>query len=694
MAPEQLHGKAADHRSDIFALGVILYEMLTGRRPFGGGTTAEVVAEIITADPVSVPESLQPALASVVAKCLEKRPEDRFSSAHDLSLILGSVDSMTTAPSFRKKATLERRWPYLAAVVLATIIALVLVLPPEGLFDRSVEEPVQAPVPRIVVLPFENLGSPEDEYFADGVTEEISSRLSAVSGVQVISRSSAMYYKGRHVPMKQIGAELDVGYVLEGTIRWDRGETGHGRVRITPQLIRVADDSDLWSERYDRVLEDIFTVQSDIAEAVISQLKATLLEPERRAVEAHPTDNMEAYQVYLLGNQYIWTGSQERDFWLGVEMLERAVALDPEFAVAHAALSEAHSDLYHFRYDFTPERLSRARASAERALQLRPGLPEAHRALGWYYYSGFRDYDRALAEFSIAAAALPNDPNTLLGVCVVLFRSGRWDEALQALERLNAVDPQGYVTADETAYMYSLLRYFEKAEVEAHRAIAIAPDRLDAYQTSALNYVVWDGSTDRARHLLEAAPEQDSPDIAYMFFQFDLYDRRPDLAMARLESSSLNVFSLQVWYAPRELLECMCLSELGRVDESEQACSLAADQLQHEIDTRPWDYRLHVALGQALARLGLRDEAVHSCERVAELIPIAKDALTGAGRRVEIAKIYTRVGETDTALDLIDELLSIPCPLSVALLRLDPAWDPLRDNPRFQALLEKYEAAR
>ena len=186
-----------------------------------------------------------------------------------------------------------------------------------------------------------------------------------------------------------------------------RGETGHGRVRITPQLIRVADDSHLWSERYDRVLEDIFTVQSDIAVQVIDQLQATLLEPERRAVEARPTDNMEAYQAYLVGFQYFYTSIEERYLRLAVEMLERAVELDPEFAVAHAVLSEATLHALSLRYDFTPERLEKARSSAERALALQPDLPEGHRALGWYYYFGPRDYDRALEEFASPRSSCP-----------------------------------------------------------------------------------------------------------------------------------------------------------------------------------------------------------------------------------------------------------------------------------------------
>jgi TolB-like protein/Tfp pilus assembly protein PilF len=546
-------------------------------------------------------------------------------------------------------------------------------------------------IPRIVVLPFENLGSPHDEYFASGITDEISSRLAAVSGLQPISRMSARRYVGTDKSIQEIGRELDVGYVLEGTIRWDHSETGHGRVRITPQLIRVTDDSQLWSERYDRVLEDIFTVQSDIAKEVIARLQATLLAPERLAVEARPTDNMEAYQAYLVGYRYYSTTLEEKYLQLAVEMLARAVELDPDFAVAYAALCEADAALYSLRFDFTPERLEMARASAERALALQPDLPEGHRALAMYYYFGLRDYDRALQQFAKAEEGLPNDADVLSGLFYVLRRQGRWDEALQALESWQRVDPQRYLAAVEAANTYRNRRDFATSEKEIRRAITIAPDLADAYVYGCRNYVQWDGTTDRARLALEAAPELDSPDITYQSLLLDLYDRKPSEALARLEETPIDAFNLQEWFVPRALLECVCLSRLSELKRAEAVCASAVEVLEREIDARPHDYRLHIALGRTLAILGWKEEAVLAGEHAVELVPISKDALDGSDQARELAKIYAQVGEIDKALDLIDELLSIPCDLSVGLLRLDPIWDPLRDNLRFQALIEKYD---
>jgi TolB-like protein/Flp pilus assembly protein TadD len=692
MSPEQVRGEPADQRSDLFALGSVLYEIATGRRAFARDTAAETMTAILREQPGDFEGSgseVGPELQRTITRCLEKRPQERFQSASDLAFDLRSIATQAGVVGRRRVTVGWRSWQWAAVGGLAVAIAAVVVwrLVPRTEVPTPTDE-----IPRIVVLPFENLGSPDDEYFASGITEEITSRLAAVSGLQVISRTSARTYLGTNKTVREIGEELDVGYALEGTIRWDRGETGHGRVRITPQLIRVADDSHLWSERYDRMLDDIFAVQSDIAEQVIDQMRATLLEPERRAIEALPTNNMEAYNWYLIGIQNFFFSSEEKYLRLQVEAFERAVELDPEFAIAHAILSEAHTSLYHQRYDFTSERLEKARRSAERALALQPDLPNGHRALGWYYYQGFRDYDRALEEFEIASQALPNDSDLLYGFFSVSRRRGQWSQALAAMDRWSKIDPHNYALWEENGWTHIWLRQYEKAEDLMRRAIAIGPDQPDAYSDGMRLYPLWDGTTDRARRLMESAPKMDSPEIEYEMLLLDLYDRKPDRALSRLEESTIAAYSTQFYYVPKGLLECVCFSEMGEDERAKSACTSTVDLLQREIDLRPHDYRVHTALGHALALLGRDQDAVRAAEHGVELMPISRDVLVGADQTIELAKIYTRVGRHDNALELIEELLSMPSFLSVGLLRLDPVWDPLRDHPRFQALLEKYEA--
>jgi len=543
-------------------------------------------------------------------------------------------------------------------------------------------------VPRIVVLPFENLGSPDDEYFADGITEEITSRLAAVSGLQVISRTSAMHYKDRSLPVQQIGDELNVGYVLEGTVRWDRAGEGHGRVRITPQLIKVADDSHLWSDRYDRGLEDLFAVQSEIGEQVIANLQVAILEPERYRLEETPTDNTEAYQAYLLGLHFFF---EQRDHWKSLEMFQMAVDLDPDFALAYARLAHNHSALYHLRFDFTSERLGLAKAAADRSLGLQPDLSEGHEALGRYYYQGHRDYEKALEQFSIAVKYAPGNVEAVAGIFAVNRRMGRWDEALEALEGWQVVDPQNYGLATETAQTYWWLREFHRAESELLRAMTIEPDRQTAYYLACELNLAWDGTTDRARASFERAPGEMGQHWERLQIEIDLYDRRPQSALARLHDSQFDSFDHQQLAMPRTLLECICRAEIGDRTRARAACSSAEETLRKDIDERPHDHRLYLALGRTLALLGRNEEAVIAGERGAEIMPISTDAMDGSYQVIGLAKIYSRVGETDKALDLIEELLSIPCDLSVGRLRLDPVWDPLRDHPRFQALLEKYD---
>jgi serine/threonine-protein kinase len=500
-----------------------------------------------------------------------------------------------------------------------------------------------------------------------------------------------MHYKNRHLSLKQIGEQLEVGYVLEGTIRWDRSGEGHGRVRITPQLIRVADDSHLWSDRYDRVLEDIFAVQSSIAEEVTDRLETTILEPERSVVEARPTENMEAYQAYLLGLRYWWAGEDEPTATMMLEMLKRAVKLDPDFALAHALLSQAHSQYYHYKYDFTDARRSKARQAAERALELQPELAQARLALGWYYYWCHRDYDAALAEIAAAETGRPNDPDVITVKWAVFRRMGRWQEALATLGLAMEIDPRGYLTTYERGATLTAMRQYAQAEEYITRAIDVAPDRPDAYSYAVLNYTLWDGGTERARRLLLGAPTLDDPRLAYSSLRLDFYDRDFGAMLAGIDKLQSDVLALEDAYLPKELLRCVALDAANDGENAPAACESAVSVLTREIELRPYDYRLHSALGHAYARLGHGGNAVSSAERAVEMWPISVDAFEGARPAIELAKIYARVGDHGRAIDQIEDLLSIPCRLSVPLLQLDPAWDPLRDHPRFQALLEKYD---
>jgi TolB-like protein/Flp pilus assembly protein TadD len=319
---------------------------------------------------------------------------------------------------------------------------------------------------KIVVMPFENLGPPEDKYFADGMTEEITSRLAAVSGLGVISRTSAVQYDRKGKTMAQIGVDLGVDYVLEGSIRWARGTGGKSRVRVTPQLIHVSDDTHLWSERYDRVIEDIFDVQSEIAEHVIHHLDITLLEPEKRTLNVRPTKDTEAHNAYLRGIDYIRRpGYGKEAFQMAVRMFERAVELDTGFTLAYTELSMVHSQIYFMRYDHTNQRISKAKAAVDRAHQLQPELPEVHMALGYYHYWCQNEYQQALEEFSIARKGLPNESRILQAVANIQRFQGRFHEAIKNMKSAIDLSPRNATLTLELGLTCFILRKYSQSEL-------------------------------------------------------------------------------------------------------------------------------------------------------------------------------------------------------------------------------------
>jgi serine/threonine-protein kinase len=540
----------------------------------------------------------------------------------------------------------------------------------------------------IVVLPFENLGPPEHEYFASGITEEITSRLAAVHDLGVISRKSAVHYAKTDKPLTEIGEELGVDYVLEGTVRWETGTEGAERVRVTPQLIRVADDTHMWSEIYDREISEIFQVQSEIGEQITGELGMTLLAPERRAIEARPTESLDAYQAYLRGRHYF----ARPEFWgknlrLALDSFQQAVELDPGFAAAYAELSKAHSAHVHFGMDLSEERRHEAKRAVDRALELAPELPEAHLALGLYHYWAERDYERALEELAVAERGMPNSAEVVEPIAAVQQRRGHGQEALASFQKAVKLNPRDARLAAELSAAYAVLKRYREAMDWLDESIALAPNQSMAYTLKAWIYWVWKGTTEESRAALEASPEPDDVLAPWFWFWQEIHEGNTRAALENLSSLPGEWIFFIVLESPKSLLLAYAYELLDEHELARSNYDSARILLEKEVQKWPEDAALRSALGLAYAGLGRKEEAIREGQRAVELYPVSKDAFWGPSHVEYLAWIYTMTGENDAALDQLEYLLSIPSMVSAPLLQIDRRWDPLRDHPRFQKLI-------
>jgi len=715
MSPEQVRGDGVDHRTDIFSLGIILYEMVAGQRPFQGQSSADLVSSILRDTPSPVTDSnasLPHHLGRVIQRCLEKDPEKRYQTAKDvrneLEGLKGEVESgvarvsttsMPTVPTSRsRKSSLP-----VAAAILGAVLVIALVWK----WSRSSNEDTQGATESVaelggesggalasasdrlmtVVLPFDNLGLAEDAYFAAGVTDEISGRLAAVSGLGVISRKSAAQYADTDKTVQQIGEELGVDYIIDGTVRWAKQSDGTSRVRITPELIEVASDQQLWTDIYDREIDDIFEVQSEIAEQVIDALGVTVLGSEEEALEARPTQNVEAYQAYLRGKDFernpTLAGNPFVASERAIESYERAVELDPGFLEAWSRLATLNARTYS-GWDQSDERLERARNAVKEAESIGEDLPWTRLARGYYHYYGFREYDLALEEFVAAAESRPNDPEVLQAIGFIYRRQGRYQESLDQLEKTALLAPNDIDLLTTIAETFRATRQLDPTLEYYDRAIAVQPNSDQFYMVKAEVLTDLTGDVAASRAVLETMPDSNTlfSDLAWMFQamrerDFQEASKIADTIEIGIPTFKVFLTGLRAWIS---------FFAVGP-EASRDKLEIARRAFEEAIDATPGNADLHSSLATVLSLLGDDTRALQEARLAVDLD--AKDLFSGPVQLETLAQVYGRAGRTDEAIDLIERLLATDYSdsLTVHLLRLEPWWDPLRAEPRFQELI-------
>ena len=550
VSPEQARGEEVDRRSDIFSLGVVLYEMITGHRPFRGEHEAAIMYSLMNETPeplarykADVPDELQ----RVIDKSLAKERGDRYQHIDEMLVDLRKAQQ--ESPSAAKSKRKARKLPLLIgagiALVALAILAYIFLLP----------KPVPPPDKSIAVLPFQNLSAEGPyAYFAAGLHDELLTQLSKVGALKVISRTSVMGYEGTKTPLRQIARELGVGSVVEGSV-----QVVGDRLRVNVQLIDAATDAHLWAERYDRTLDDAFAIQSEVAQQIVAAVGGVLTSAEQGRLTAVPTANAEAYRLYMQGREYfIRPGYLRQNLETAQQLYERALALDPGFALAHAALSEVHGTMYWFRYDPSPARAARKREEAEAALRLAPDLPQAHIAIGLAHYWGRRDWQRALDEFAIALRDLPNDARLWELIGYAHRRLGNWDKVFEAFEKATQLNPRdANLFWDLGGISYVFVRRYADAVSAYDRALILAPDLHSAAIWRGLTYILWHGQLDTLRAVLSRIPSDaeliGTGELIARRANLLLWERNADSLLLVLQNARVAFFDYQIWFLPTAL---------------------------------------------------------------------------------------------------------------------------------------------
>ena len=697
MAPEQAAGDAAQLTSatDVYGLGAVFYHLLTGHAPFVGGTTYETVRLVLETEPRQ-PRLWNPKidrdLATICLKCIEKDPKRRYSSALALAEDLGRWLKHEPIQARRAGVWVRGRKWVQRQPALAAVIALSVTLAAAVGWNVWKSELVGHPAATgIAVLPFENLSNDrEDASFADGVQDDLLTKLANIAALKVISRTSVMQYRAER-NTRQIGEALGVSHVLEGSVR----KTG-AWLHLNAQLIDTRTDSHIWAKQYDGDFKQLFAIQSEIAETVAKQLRAKISAAEKLAIERPPTADLTAFDLYSRAKNLLLTssstGTAKAKLLQAADLLNQAVAYDSTFFRAYCQLASVHDHLYSSGFDRTPARRALGEEAMQAAFRLRPNAGEAHLARAGHLYRGYRDYDGAASELQAARKTLPNDPRLfeLEGYIERRRAGGNQEKALRNLQRALELDPRNFFMLQQTALSYDVLRRYGDEEVVWDRALAVAPNDAQTRISRALVELNWKAETHLLHQVINEIRTEDPgkiQDVVDTWLACTLAERDLPAAADALATLGKSSFGIDTIRLSRSFAEGLT-ARMSKDDAKAQFAFAAARAEQEKIvEAQPNDGLALCVLGLIDAGLGRKEEALREGRRASELLPVEKDAINGPIIVKYLAIIAAWVGDKDLACEQLSIVVTRPTYLSYGELKLLPFWDPLRGDPRFEKIV-------